>query len=71
MSKFIVINNSNYKDALNRFEILWSEVDNDSKLMDEFRALADLLSAYEDKAFPLMNDPNYSQMVREKLKDRL
>lgn len=60
------ITSENYPASLDRFSTLWNRVDAELELRDEFEELADLLSEYEDKAFPIMNYPTYRQMLNEK-----
>jgi hypothetical protein len=64
--KFIVCND-NYPLVLDRFEELWAQNSLDSSSIEELKVLADLISAFEDRLFPLLNNPTYRDLLNERL----
>jgi uncharacterized protein YozE (UPF0346 family) len=61
------INDANYPISLDRFDELWSLTELDPKLVEELEVLADLISAFEDRRYPLMNDPTYRDLLNERI----
>lgn len=63
------ITEDNYKKSLDRFTDLWDTIKDAQKdHIEELEVLADLLSAFEERKFPLFNNPTYRDLLNEKLK---
>ena len=62
------INDANYPLSLDRFDELWSLTGPGPQLVEELEVLADLISAFEDRRYPLMNDPTYRDLLNERIR---
>ena len=62
------ITTKNYCQALDRLDELWWQKDPTKEQSDELEVLADLLSAYEEIEYPIMNTTTYRDLLNERLK---
>lgn len=63
----LIVCDDNYPLVLDRFEELWSKDSLDPSSIEELKVLADLISAFEDRLFPLLNNPTYRDLLNERL----
>lgn len=62
------ITDENYPKLLDRFDVLWSMTNLSSELEEEIQILADLISSFEERRFPIFNNPTYRELLDERLK---